>query len=56
MYRRRVCFQTLSEFDVPSQGVAEWKVLKILECSENRPFSCTKNQLVCFENRYPTKL
>jgi hypothetical protein len=53
MYRKEkgFCFQSLSEFGVLSQGEAECgKYLKFLECSENRPFSCTKNQLVCFEN------
>jgi hypothetical protein len=43
MYRRRVCFQTLSEFEVSHK--AEWKVPKITkipEGSENRPFSCIR--------------
>jgi len=43
IYRRRVCFQTLSEFEVSHK--AEWKVPKIPkipEGSESRPFSCIR--------------
>jgi hypothetical protein len=57
MYRRRVDFQSLSEFDVSWPG-GGW-----VEGTENsgvfwkhRPFSSMKNQLVCFETRYPGKL
>jgi hypothetical protein len=44
IYRRRVCFQTLPEFEVLSRVTrAKWKVSKILEGSQSRSLSCMKN-------------
>jgi len=43
IYRRRVCFQTLPEFEVLSRVTrAKWKVSKILEGSQSRSLFCMK--------------
>jgi len=43
IYRRKVCFQTLPEFEVlPRVPQAKWNVSEILEGSQSRSLSCMK--------------